>query len=56
MRAVWEAADVQWWWRRSRASDLFHLPVWFDEMSVAMLGFTKWARSWQGDARLGATT
>jgi hypothetical protein len=28
---MWEAADVQWWWRRPRATDELALPVWFDE-------------------------
>jgi len=29
---MWEAADVQWWWRRPRATDELALPVWFDEV------------------------
>ena len=28
---MWEAADVQWWWRRPRATDDLALPVWFDD-------------------------
>src|SRR3954462_2189638 len=28
---MWEAADVQWWWRRPRPTDELALPVWFDE-------------------------
>jgi hypothetical protein len=28
---VWEAADMQWWWRRPRVSDEVALPVWFDD-------------------------
>ena len=31
LRGMWEAADVQWWWRRPRATDALALPVWFDE-------------------------
>jgi hypothetical protein len=29
---MWEPTDVQWWWRRSRATDELALPVWFDEV------------------------
>ena len=29
---MWEAADVQWWWRRPRVTDEPALPVWFDEV------------------------
>jgi hypothetical protein len=29
---MWEPADVQWWWRRSRATDELALSVWFDEV------------------------
>ncbi len=33
---VWEAADLQWWWRRPRASDVVALPVWFDKEVVVL--------------------
>jgi GNAT superfamily N-acetyltransferase len=29
---MWEAADVQWCWRRPRATDELVLPVWIDEV------------------------
>jgi hypothetical protein len=38
---MWEAADVQWSWRRPRATDELALPVWFDEVGpVAAAGLT----------------
>jgi hypothetical protein len=47
---MWEAADVQWWWRRPRATDELALPVWFDEVGpVAAAGLTAWADNWQAD-------
>ena len=47
---MWEAADVQWWWRRPRASDELVLPVWFDEVGpVAAAGVTAWDDTWQAD-------
>jgi predicted N-acetyltransferase YhbS len=47
---MWEAADVQWWWRRPRASDDLALPVWFDETGpVAAAGLTAWDDNWQAD-------
>ncbi len=47
---MWEAADVQWWWRRPRASDDLALPVWFDEVGpVAAAGLTAWDHTWQVD-------
>lgn len=48
---MWEAADVQWWWRRPRVTDDLVLPVWFDEDGpVAAAGLTAWDDSWQADA------
>jgi predicted N-acetyltransferase YhbS len=50
LRGMWEAADVQWWWRRSRPTDELALPVWFDEAGpVAAAGLTAWADTWQTD-------
>jgi predicted N-acetyltransferase YhbS len=47
---MWEAADVQWWWRRPRATDELALPVWFDEVGpVAAAGLTAWDDAWQID-------
>jgi predicted N-acetyltransferase YhbS len=47
---MWEAADVQWWWRRPRATDELALPVWFDEVGpVAAAGLTAWEDTWQAD-------
>ncbi len=44
---MWEAADVQWWWRRPRATDELALPVWFDEAGpVAAAGLTAWEDTW----------
>src|SRR3954471_3956912 len=48
---MWEAADVQWWWRRPRATDELALPVWFDATGpVAAAGLTAWDDTWQVDA------
>ena len=47
---MWEAADVQWWWRRPRETDELALPVWFDEVGpVAAAGLTDWDDHWQAD-------
>ena len=50
LAGMWEAADVQWWWRRPRATDELALPVWFDEMGpVAAAGLTDWGDTWEVD-------
>ena len=47
---MWEPADLQWWWRRPRATDDLMLPVWFDEAGpVAAAGLTAWGDTWQAD-------
>jgi predicted N-acetyltransferase YhbS len=47
---MWEAADVQWWWRRPRPTDELALPVWFDEIGpVAAAGLTAFDDAWQTD-------
>lgn len=48
---VWEAADVQWWWRRPRLSDDLALPVWFDDADepIAAAVLTEWPHAWQLD-------
>lgn len=45
---VWEAADLQWWWRKPRASDEVASPVWFDEADrpVAAAVLTAWPHAW----------
>ena len=50
LRGMWEAADVQWWWRRPRATDDLALPVWFDNVGpVGAAGLTAWDDTWQAD-------
>jgi GNAT superfamily N-acetyltransferase len=47
---VWEAADVQWWWRRPRSSDSLEQPFWIDDDGpVAMAMLTDWGDRWQID-------
>jgi predicted N-acetyltransferase YhbS len=47
---MWEASDLQWWWRRPRTTDDLALPVWFDEVGpVAAAGLTAWGDTWQAD-------
>lgn len=48
---IWEAADVQWWWRRPRRSDEVATPVWVDaagEPTAAAL-LTEWPEAWTLD-------
>jgi GNAT superfamily N-acetyltransferase len=48
---LWDAADVQWWWRRPRPTDELPLPVWFDNVGpAAAVGLTAWGSAWQPDA------
>jgi predicted N-acetyltransferase YhbS len=50
LRGFWEAADVQWWWGRPRATDGLALPVWFDESGpVAAAGLIGSEGAWQVD-------
>lgn len=48
---IWEAADVQWWWRRPRASDAVDQPFWLDDQGpVAGVLMTSWRDDrWQCD-------
>lgn len=47
---AWEAADLQWWWRRARPTDELALPVWFDDSGpAAAVGLTAWDPRWQVD-------
>lgn len=48
---LWEAADVQWWWRQPRRSDEVEKLFWFDEEGpVAGVLLTSWIdQAWQCD-------
>ena len=43
-RGVWEAADLQWWWRKPRPTDSWLHPFWFDASGdpVAAAVATDW--------------
>jgi hypothetical protein len=45
---VWEAVDLQWWWRRPRVSDEVALPVWFDDADqpIGAAVLTEWPHAW----------
>ena len=47
---VWEAADLQWWWRTPRRSDAIDQLFWIhDEGPVAGVVLTEWERGWGCD-------
>jgi GNAT superfamily N-acetyltransferase len=47
---LWEAADLQWWWRTPRRSDAIDQLFWVDdEGPVAGVVLTEWARAWGCD-------
>jgi len=47
---VWEAADLQWWWRTPRRSDGIDQLFWIDdEAPVAGVVLTDWGRAWGCD-------
>jgi predicted N-acetyltransferase YhbS len=47
---LWEAADLQWWWRTPRRSDEVDQLFWIDdEGPVAGLVLTDWGRAWGCD-------
>src|ERR1700693_1623478 len=47
---LWEAADLQWWWRRPRSSDAIDHLFWTDdEGAVAGVVLTDWGRAWGCD-------
>ena len=47
---IWEAADVQWWWRSPRSSDSLDQRYWVDaDGPVAAVLLTDWGRSWGCD-------
>ena len=47
---LWEAADLQWWWRTPRRSDAIDQLFWLDDHGpVAAVVLTDWGRAWQCD-------
>jgi ribosomal protein S18 acetylase RimI-like enzyme len=47
---LWEAADLQWWWRTPRRSDSIDQLFWIDdEGPVAGVVLTDWSRAWGCD-------
>jgi ribosomal protein S18 acetylase RimI-like enzyme len=47
---LWEAADLQWWWRTPRRSDAIDQVFWVDdEGPVAGVVLTDWGRAWECD-------
>jgi ribosomal protein S18 acetylase RimI-like enzyme len=47
---LWEAADLQWWWRRPRRSDAIDQVFWIDdEGPVAGVVVTDWGETWGCD-------
>jgi GNAT superfamily N-acetyltransferase len=47
---LWEAADLQWWWRTPRSSDNIEQSFWLDgDGPVAALLLTDWGRAWSCD-------
>jgi ribosomal protein S18 acetylase RimI-like enzyme len=47
---LWEAADLQWWWRTPRPSDSVDQFFWLDhEGPVAGVVLTDWGRAWGCD-------
>jgi predicted N-acetyltransferase YhbS len=47
---LWEAADLQWWWRTPRRSDAIDQLFWLDDDGpVAAIVLTDWGRAWGCD-------
>jgi GNAT superfamily N-acetyltransferase len=47
---LWEAADLHWWWRTPRASDLTEQLFWVDERGpVGAVVLTDWTNHWACD-------
>jgi ribosomal protein S18 acetylase RimI-like enzyme len=47
---LWEATDLQWWWRTHRRSDAIDQLFWLDEQGpVAGVVLTDWGRAWGCD-------
>jgi GNAT superfamily N-acetyltransferase len=55
---LWEAADLQWWWRRPRSSDGCGQLFWLDERGepAAAVVLTDWGRVWSCDAIVAPDT
>jgi ribosomal protein S18 acetylase RimI-like enzyme len=50
---LWEAADLQWWWRTPRRSDAIEQRFWVDDAGpVAGVVLTEWQRAWGCDPLL----
>jgi predicted N-acetyltransferase YhbS len=50
---LWEAADLQWWWRKPRRTDAMDQLFWVDAGGpVAAVVFTDWERAWGCDPLL----
>jgi len=47
---LWEAADLQWWWRKPRSSDTVEQRFWIDDDGpVAAVVVTEWPKHWNCD-------
>jgi GNAT superfamily N-acetyltransferase len=47
---LWEAADLHWWWRTPRASDLTEQLFWVDDHGpVGAVVLTDWTHNWSCD-------
>ena len=47
---LWEAADLQWWWRTPRRSDSIDQLFWLDDAGpIAGVVLTDWGRAWGCD-------
>lgn len=48
---VWEAADLQWWWRRDQHDDPRNATFWFDDGDepIAAVILTDWGEGWGVD-------
>jgi GNAT superfamily N-acetyltransferase len=47
---LWEAADLQWWWRTPRASDEIKQVLWADaDGPIAAVALTAWEQAWGCD-------
>src|SRR6185369_10987579 len=46
----WEAADIQWWWRKPRRSDAPAQVFWLDDVGpVGAVMLTEWGDAWSCD-------
>jgi GNAT superfamily N-acetyltransferase len=47
---LWEAADLHWWWRTPRASDLTEQVFWIDDHGpLGAVWLTDWTHNWSCD-------